>query len=433
MIAAPPVGRFPDGFLWGAATAAHQVEGGNSGSDVWALEHARPSLFREPSGDATDHYHRFADDMAILAGIGLTAYRFSIEWARIEPEPGCFSRPALDHYQRCVDACLSRGIAPILTFHHFTLPLWQARQGGLTDPSFPDRFALYCERAAGALSGFDIACTLNELNLPLLIRGPVLERQQNESGRARLAAAERILGGSLDHTFLFTPSQAVLGHGLSAHAKAREAIKSSRPHVSVGLTLAIQDEQAQPGAEDLRDRRRADFYDAFLEAAAGDDFIGVQTYSRVVSRRDGGAGPEPGHPLTQMGYEDRPQALAETCRHVWERTGAPILVTENGWAGEDDGRRAAFVREALGELLAAISEGVDVRGYLYWSLLDNYEWMAGYRPRFGLIAVDRATQARRIKPSALALGEIAQANGWAEDGRAEPQVVAVASGTPVGA
>ena len=136
---------FPDGFIWGAATAAHQVEGGNVNSDCWALEHAKPSLFREPSGDAVDQYHRFADDVAILAGLGLKAYRFSIEWARIEPEDGFFSQAALDHYQRCIDACLSRGVAPVLTFHHFTLPLWQARQGGFTAPDFPDRFARYCE------------------------------------------------------------------------------------------------------------------------------------------------------------------------------------------------------------------------------------------------------------------------------------------------
>src|SRR5690242_2830533 len=127
-------GDFPKGFLWGAATAAHQVEGGNFNSDVWALEQARPSIFREPSGEAIDHWNRFADDVAILAALGLGAYRFSIEWARIEPEEGSFSQSALDHYQRCIDACLERGVAPVITFHHFTQPLWQACNGGLTDP-----------------------------------------------------------------------------------------------------------------------------------------------------------------------------------------------------------------------------------------------------------------------------------------------------------
>lgn len=426
---------FPDKFIWGAATAAHQVEGGNRNSDVWALEQAQPSLFRESSGPAAGQWSRFDDDMAILAALGLNAYRFSLEWARIEPEPGCFSQEALDHYQQCIDACLNRGIAPILTFHHFTLPLWLARMGGLTSSSFADRFARFCERSATALGGFKTACTLNELNLPLLLRDPLMARQDSEAGRARLAAAGAALGGSIDNTFLFTPRPAVLGQGLAAHAKGRDAIKSAKPWVQVGVTLAIQDEQAEPGAEALRDQRRADFYDACLDAVAHDDFVGVQTYARVVSRRDGGAGPEAGHPLTVMGYEDRPQALAAACRHVWERTRTPILVTENGWAGDDDARRAEFIGEALGALHAAIADGVEVRGYVYWSLLDNYEWMLGYGPKFGLIGVERDTLRRRIKPSALTLGRIAAENALSppSPARLDSPWAAFGIGAPVGA
>jgi len=422
--------RFPQGFIWGSATAAHQVEGGNVNSDCWALEHATPSLFREPSGDGVDQYHRFADDVAILAGLGLGAYRFSIEWARIEPEDGFFSQAALDHYQRCIDACLARGVAPALTFHHFTLPLWQARQGGFTSPDFADRFARYCEHAAGALSGFTIACTINELNLPLFIRDPVLRRYAG----ARVEAAQAILGGSLDHFFLFTPRAAVLDQGLKAHAKGREAIKASHPNCKVGVTLAIQDEQAEPGAEALSQQRRNDYYGVCMDGAAGDDFIGVQTYSRVVAKRDGSVGPEAGHPVTMMGYEDRPQALAATCRWTWERTKTPIIVTENGWAGDDDNRRAAFVGEALVALHEAMADGVDVRGYFYWSLLDNFEWLSGYGPKFGLIGVDRSTQRRAIKPSAVALGEVARANAILPARVAPPASTKPiqGDGTPVG-
>jgi len=426
---------FPDGFLWGSATAAHQVEGGNLNADSWALEHASPSLFREPSGDAVDQYHRFAADVAIVAGLGLGAYRFSIEWARIEPEDGVFSQAALDHYQRCIDHCLAAGIAPVLTFHHFTLPLWQARRGGFTDPAFPDRFAKFCERAARSLHGFRTACTINELNLPLFIRDAFVDRLQTDAGRPRLEAAQAVLGGSLDGFFLFTPRDAILDQGLAAHAKGRDAIKAAHPDCQVGVTLALQDEQAEPGAEALRDQRRNDYYGVCLDAVKGDDFIGVQTYSRVVARRDGGVGPEPGHPLTMMGYEDRPQALAATCRFAWERTQTPILVTENGWAGEDDTRRASFVAEALDALHGAIADGVDVRGYFYWSLLDNFEWLRGYGPKFGLIGVDRATQRREIKPSAALLGEVARANALAPSVRtpAPPrQTDHNEVGTPVG-
>lgn len=426
------VKTFPKGFIWGAATAAHQVEGGNVNSDCWALEHASPSLFREPSGDAVDQYHRFGDDMAILSALGLQSYRFSIEWARIEPEDGVFSQAALDHYQRCIDACLSRGLAPVLTYHHFTLPLWLARQGGMTSPEFPDRFARFCEHATRHLRGFDIACTINELNLPLFIREPLMARMTSEKALARIAAAEAVLHGSVDRFFLYSPREVILNQGLAAHAKGRDAIKSVRSEIQVGVTFAVQDEQAEPGAEALRDQRRDDFYGVCLDAVKGDDFIGVQTYSRVVSKRDGSSGPEDGHPRTVMGYEDRPQALAATCRFVWERTATPIIVTENGWAGDDDRRRAAFVPEALSELHDAIAEGVDVRGYFYWSLLDNYEWAAGYGPKFGLIGVDRATQQRRIKPSAVLLGDIARANALGADDRSTEAPQVMGDGAPVG-
>jgi beta-glucosidase len=402
--------KFPKRFLWGAATAAHQVEGGNISSDFWALENARPSLFKERSGDAVDHYHRFDEDIALLADLGLGAYRFSIEWARIEPEEGFFSQATLDHYQRCIDACLRHQVAPVLTFHHFTLPLWAARRGGFTDPDFADRFGEYCDHAAKSLTGFEIACTINELNLPLVVREEFMGRAWNADAIACQRAAEAILGGSLDRTFLFAPPEAILNHGLAAHRRARDAIKSRHPDAKIGITLAIQDEQSEPGAEHLRDERRERYYGACLDAVAGEDFIGVQTYTRVVVRADGRFGPEPGHPLTVMGYEDRPQALAETCRYVWARTKTPIIVTENGWAGENDTRRIAFIRSALTGLHGAIAEGVDVGGYFYWSLIDNFEWLSGYAPKFGLLGVDRTTQQRQIKPSAVAFGEIARMN-----------------------
>lgn len=404
--------QFPEGFVWGTASAAHQVEGNNSNNDCWLLEHARPSLFWEPSGDAIDQYHRFADDVAILSGLGVQAYRFSIEWARIEPEEGHFSQAALDHYQRCIDACLARGVAPVLTFHHFTQPVWQARNGGMTDDDFPDRFARYCERAAGALTGFRTACTINELNLPIVTRPMLLRLAETEKGAQRLAAAEAALGGPIGAFFLYTPREAILTNGLAAHAKARDAIKAAHPNARVGITLSIQDEVGEPGAEDIAAQAREDYYGHCLDAVKGDDFIGVQTYNRNVHRADGTSGAEPGHPLTPMGYEDRPQALAEVCRFVWERTKTPILVTENGISSEDDARRCAFIKEALTDLRRAMDDGVDIGGYFYWSCFDNFEWLYGYSQKFGLVAVDRASQRRQIKSSAVLFGDIARANGF---------------------
>ncbi len=376
-------------------------------SDCWALEHARPSLFAEPSGDAVDHYHRFASDIALAAGIGINAYRFSIEWARIEPEQGEFSTAALDHYRRCIDACHARGLAPVVTFHHFTQPRWMARLGGFGSAEFPALFANYCGRAARSLEGIGLACTINELNLPIMAGRYFHDRTAPEAR----AAAEQALGGPLASFFLFADDAAILGNGLAAHAAAREAIRAAQPGVPVGMTLAIHDEAAEVGAEALRDDRRERLYAAFLDAAAGDDFVGIQNYSRVTSLANGRAGPAPGAPLTTMGWADCPQALGEVCRWVASRWPTPMIVTENGYPGDDDERRAAFIDEAVAGLAAAAAGGADVRGYFYWSLLDNFEWLMGYRQRFGLVGVDRASQTRTLKPSAKRLGALS-AGAW---------------------
>lgn len=406
---------FPNGFVWGAATAAHQVEGDNTNSDCWALEHAKPSIFKEPSADAIDQWRRFDDDVAVLAALGLNAYRFSMEWARIEPEEGYFSQAALDHYQRCIDACLERGIMPIPVFHHFTQPLWQARNGGFTDPHFSERFARYCDRAARALKGFAYACTFNELNLPLFI-GQVLKGLfDGERGAGLKSAAEAAIGGPVSSVFFFSPPQAILDQGLKAHVRGRDAIKAAHPGCKVGLTLSIAEHTAEPGAEALVDQRCAYLYEQFFDAIRGEDFIGVQTYTRMVMGRDGRAKAVPYRPKTQMGWEDRPEAVAATVRYTWERTKTPVFVTENGWAGHNDTRRGAFIREALTALKAEIDSGAEVLGYLYWSLLDNFEWMSGFDPKFGLIGVDRKTQRRHLRPSALVLGDIARRNTLADE------------------
>src|SRR3954452_6242429 len=162
---------FPPGFLWGAATAAHQVEGNNTNSDLWVLEHCNPTLFAEPSLDACDHYHRFPDDIKLLASLGLNTYRFSLEWARIEPERGHFSIAALDHYRRVLAACHEYGIAPMVTFYHFSSPRWFAGAGGWEKPGAIDLFARYCERASRHLGDLiSYASTFNEPNLPMLLR-----------------------------------------------------------------------------------------------------------------------------------------------------------------------------------------------------------------------------------------------------------------------
>lgn len=388
--------RLPDRFLWGTATAAHQVEGNNVNSDCWALEHAEPSLFAEPSGDAADQYHRFDQDVRIVADLGLNAYRFSVEWARVEPERGHVSQAALDHYRRCVEACLTRGIAPVITLHHFTQPRWLAREGGFAAADFPHRFAEHAARVAHALDGIALVCTINELNLPVLA-APYFNARASADQRA---AAERALGAPLSAFFLFAEDDAILGNGLAAHRAAREAIRAVRPDLPIGMTLAISEEDAEPDGETHRDARRERFYAPFLDAAQEDDFVGVQTYSRMMSRADGAVGLASGAVATTMGWEDRPEAVGAVCEWIASRWRTPMVITENGYVGDDDHRRAQFIETAVGGVKKAMAQGADVRGYFYWSLLDNFEWMLGYRQRFGLVGVDRTDQSRTVKPSA---------------------------------
>jgi len=387
---------FPEGFLWGTATAAHQVEGGNWNNDWWAWEHNPASPCVEPSGDTCDHFTRYPDDIKLLADLGFGTYRFSLEWSRIEPEEGEFSRAALDHYRRMCACCLENGVVPIVTFHHFTTPRWVAHLGGWEEAETADRFARYCARATEALGDLmGWACTINEPNI--------------------VAMAGYLAGNFPPGRRDVGLRRAVNDVFCQAHRKAVDAIRSGPGDAPVGLTLAMTDYQAEAGGEDYRDRIRRGMEDVYLENTGGDDFIGVQTYSRARIGPSGALPPPEGSELTEMGYEFWPESLEATIRRAWEVTdGLPVLVTENGIGTHDDSRRIEYVQRALGGVLNCLDDRIDVRGYTYWSLLDNFEWAHGYRPTFGLIAVDRETQSRTPKPSASWLGEIARANTLAD-------------------
>ena len=382
---------FPQGFRWGTATAAHQIEGGNWNNDWWQWEHAPGTACAEPSGDACDSWHRWDEDVAICAELGLSDYRFSIEWSRIEPEPGEWSSASIGHYRRQCEGLLERGLEPVVTFHHFTTPRWLANAGGWREPSTADRFAEFCSRAAGELG--DVmrrACTLNEPNV-VGFMGYVMG--MFPPGLSDAAALDQVNVVFVD-----------------AHRKAVDAIRAATPGVPVGLTVSMTDYQVQAGGESQAEElRRTE--DVFLQATGGDDFVGVQTYSRFRVGPDGILGPEEGVDVLPMGYEYWPQSLAATIRRAADVTGLPVLVTENGIGTSDDEQRIRYVRTALEGVLDCLADGIDVLGYTYWSLLDNFEWAFGYGPHFGLVEVDRQDGfTRRLKGSARWYAEVVRAN-----------------------
>jgi beta-glucosidase len=406
--------KFPDKFLWGCATAGYQVEGNNTNSEIWMLEHLPGTLFKEPSGDACDHYHLYRQDIAMLADLGFNTYRFSLEWSRIEPEEGFFSNAEMDHYRRMLDSCHEHSLTPMLTYSHFSLPRWFAMKGGWEYENAPDLYARFCEKATrhvGDLVGY--ASTLNEPDLPQLLNWVELPGVPFgiSFARAMLATRGKVRKQVDSRSFsnlLFSDGKRVRDGLLAAHAKGRDAMKSVRPEMPVGFNLAISDDQPAPEDSHLAEKR-ADVYAPWLEAAKHCDYLGVQVYSRsIVGKRDLPTAKDAEH--TQTGMEFYPECVEHVVRFAAKETGVPIFVTENGIATEDDTRRVAYIQRALEGLKRAIDDGVDVRGYVAWSLIDNFEWTWGYTPKFGIVAVDLKTQKRTIKPSATLLGDIARRN-----------------------
>ncbi len=383
---------FPDGFLWGTATAAHQIEGGNVNNDWWAWEHREGSGCVDSSGDACDSFHRWSDDIDLVVGMGLGAYRFSLEWSRIEPAEGEFSTAALDHYRRICATCLERGIEPVVTFHHFTTPLWLAARGGWESPDAPECFARFVTRATAHLGDvIGRACTINEPNV-IGVMGYTIGT---------------FPPGVKDD---FYRHLAVNEAMVRSHRLAVDALRSGPGRFPVGLTLSMAELVADEGGEALRDAAEDVLENTFLRGTEGDDFVGVQCYTRMHFNAEGQAPDDPSVAQTQMGYEYWPQVVEYTVRRTASFTGLPVVVTENGIGTENDAERIAYVAEALRGVRRCLDDGVDVRGYFVWSLLDNFEWAHGYGPKFGLVSVDRTTFERRPKPSATWFGQVATAN-----------------------
>jgi beta-glucosidase len=280
-------------------------------------------------------------------------------------------------------------------------------------PVAADRYAHFCERATKHLGGLvDYASTFNEPDVPQLLNWIQLPGMEGksllETMQAGLLSARQELNAPDFASFFIGDGKKIRDGLLTAHAKGTVAMKAVRPGMPVGFNLAMSDDQPAPADSHLAEKR-ADVYGPWLEAAKSCDYLGVQTYSRsVVGKKDLPA-PQ-GAELTQIGWEFYPECVEGVVRYAAKETDVPIFVTENGIATTDDARRIEYYRRALAGLKRAIDDGVDVRGYITWSLLDNFEWMSGFEPKFGIVAVDPASQKRTIKPSATFLGNIARRN-----------------------
>jgi beta-glucosidase len=365
---------FPEGFLWGSSTAAHQVEGGNVNNDWWAWEHTEGSTAVESSGDAIDQYHRYGEDFELLSGLGQNAHRLSLEWSRIEPAPGEWSEAALAHYRRVLECLAENGLTAFVTLHHFTNPRWFAERGGWLAPDAVERFERYCERVAGELGELmPWTCTINEPQIVALFGYREGLHPPGHSDEDEWRQVTRTL--------------------IEAHRVAVPLFERA------GLCLQLP-------AFEAGDPRPAEMVEPYLEGLPG-EFAGVQYYTLMRE-------PPPGAELTQMGWEIHPEGLLESLRTA-ARAGLPLVVTENGIATDDDAKRVDYLESHLGAVKRALDEGIDVRGYLYWSSFDNFEWAEGYRPTFGLVGIERERGLRRVvRPSAEAFGRVARTNQLAE-------------------
>jgi beta-glucosidase len=381
--------RFPNGFLWGAATAAHQIEGNNVHNDWWRAEQAGRLPHR--SAEACDSWNRWPDDVKLLTQMHLNAYRLSVEWARIEPQQGRFDQDALDNYRRQLEALKSAGIEPLVTLHHFTNPTWLADRGGWSNPDVVPRLANYAHEVSRRLG--DLVTwwvTINEpsiLGLKGYIEGSwPPQRPWDLRGYIRL-----------------------LRNSALAHALARRALKANQAEARASMAFALWPMEALRRWSPI-DQSMARVGDwlwqgrVLRRSLPALDWIGVNYYTRNIVGWPWPASTALTGERTDFGWEIYPQGLYDVLRRVG-RHGKPVVITENGIADADDDQRPAYLVAHLRQIERALSDGVDVRGYMHWSLLDNFEWAEGYTQKFGL-----ATRDRQLRPSAQLYSQIAQAN-----------------------
>lgn len=404
---------FPKRFLWGAATAAHQVEGNTHNQwSVWELENARAlaaqaeyhyndfptwekvkERAKDPhnyvSGMAADHYNRYKEDFDFLEKMNMNAYRFGIEWARIEPEEGAWNAEAITHYKEYVRELKRRDIEPIVTLFHFTTPVWFEKKGGFEKRSNVKYFVRYAEKIVSEL-GLDISKIIT-INEPEIFAGTgyVLELWP---------PAERNVWKAFW----------VFNNLIVAHNRTAKVIH--RMNRKYKVSVAKHSIYFYPGDNAWLSRVTAAicqyiFDDYYLKRVVRHcDFLGLNYYQSM--RTYGYRIHNPESPMNDLNWVMSPADIEFVLERLWGKYKLPILITENGLADEADEHREWWIRETITAMRSAMKRGVQLQGYLHWSLLDNFEWAFGKWPRFGLVAVDYKTQRRTLRPSAIWFGKV---------------------------
>lgn len=400
---------FPAGFYWGAATAAYQVEGGIDNTD-WALAAKEGRV--PPCGVATDHYHRYEEDFDLAKSLGHSAHRLSVEWARIEPEEGKYNEEAILHYRAVLKALHARGLRPFVTIWHFTLPLWFSETGGFERKDAPEVFAKFAAYVVGELG--DLCGHFSTMNEPNVyasngwLRGswPPFKRftltdlvSITNSGRQYESKASR----GLSPLFLYFR---VIKNLAKAHNAAYCAIKKVSPATEVSIVKHVI---VFDGVDSLFYRLKAKVanymwtYRFMNRVNRYCDAIGLNYYfyTQFGDKRQ--------WRKTDMDWNFAPDHIYDALMML-SKYKKPLFVSEGGIADAADSGRAEYITKQVEGVWRAIQSGADVRGHVYWSLLDNYEWALGFEKRFGLIEVDYQTLERKIRPSAYVYKKICEEN-----------------------
>lgn len=382
--------HFPKEFLWGTATSAHQTEGNNLND--WSVWEPGQTVDGSVSGLACDSYHHFKKDISLAKKLNNNAYRFSIEWSRIEPKQGQFNIKALRHYQAIIDECLNQKIKPVVTLHHFTHPLWFSTIGGWENQAAPQIFNNYVIYLAQNITGVEIWCTINE---PMIYAW-------NAYGRGKWPPQKKNLA----------VWQEVVNNLIQAHSLAYQSLHLINKKCLVGI--ANNSQYFEPVNNYWLNKKinkiaKYIINDYFFQKINGyEDYLGINYYFYKLiglGRRS-----LDNLPHSDLGWPINPYGLYNVLMSA-KKYNLPIYILENGVADAQDQYRASFIKEHLKMVHRAIQDGCDIKGYFYWSLLDNFEWDKGFTPRFGLYTVDYPSLKRQPRPSSKVYANICKNNG----------------------